>query len=218
MTIKAIFFDFDDTLGDRVTYATACFRAILEENTDIDDPILMEEAVQDCMMWDESGNIAKSHIEKMLKKKYGIVLPFDNFMDAWVDLQWRYCVPYEDSERTLQELGKRYQLGVITNGPVYAQMQKLKQSGLDRYFPENNVIISGAYPFKKPDPEIFWEACRHLDVKPEEAVHVGDIYSRDISGALRAGLTPVWMTASGRKSGGGNVLKIDKISDLLKYF
>ena len=31
MTIKAIFFDFDDTLGDRISYSTDCYRAILTE-------------------------------------------------------------------------------------------------------------------------------------------------------------------------------------------
>ncbi len=218
MTIKAIFFDFDDTLGDRISYSTDCYRAILTEYSGIEDPLLLESAVQDCVLWDEFGNISKNHVTEMLKKEYGITLPIGNFPEYWVNHQWRYAVPFEDSAETLQKLGERYQLGVITNGPAEIQRLKLKQSGLEQYFPPENIIVSGDFGISKPDPRLFLIACERLNVLPEEAVHVGDLYSRDVTGALRAGMQAVWINCQTRRKGGDNVLKIARISDLLKYF
>lgn len=218
MTVKAIFFDFDDTLGDRITYATQCYREILRENHVCDDPLLLETMVQDCMIWDEFGNIPKRHVEEMLRKTYGVVLPYENFAEYWVEKQWHYAVPFADSEETLQELQKRYRLGIITNGPGRAQRMKLVQSGLKKYFSDDHIIVSGEIGIQKPDPGIFLEACRRLNVEPAEAVHVGDLYGRDVIGALKAGMQAVWMVAQSRREGGGDVLKIVKIKDLLDYF
>ncbi len=216
--IKAIFFDFDDTLGDRVAYATDCYREILEEYGGTDDPVLLEMMIQDCVLWDEFGTTQKTYVQEMLARHYQINLPFENFTDYWIDHQWHHVIPFEDCEETLRILSGRYKLGIISNGRSDAQRLKLETSGLAGYFPAEHIIVSGDYDFAKPDPRIFLEACRRLDVLPKEAVHVGDIYSKDIAGALRAGLQPVWMTRQSRRRGGGDVLKIEKIKELLLYF
>ena len=218
MAVKAIFFDIDDTLCDRISYATDCFRAILTEYSGIDDPVLLEAVVQDCMLWDEFGNISKDHITGMLEKTYGIVLPIDNFPQYWVDRQWQYCIPFAETAETLLQLSGKYRLGVISNGPGVPQRMKLKQAGLDHFFSAENIIVSGDYDFQKPDPRLFLEACRILKVRPEESVHVGDLYGRDVIGALKAGMQAVWINSQTRRKGGENVLKINKISDLLEYF
>ncbi len=218
MSVKVIFFDIDDTLCDRISYATDCYRAILSEYAGIDDPLLLEAAVQDCMIWDEFGNISKLHVAGMLEKTYGITLPIENFPQYWIDHQWQYCVPFEDSAETLQELSRRYRLGIISNGDGKTQRLKLKKAGLDGFFPVENIIVSGDCAFQKPDPRIFLEACRRLNVQPEAAVHVGDLYGRDVLGALKAGVQAVWINSQTRRKGGDNVLKINKISDLTAYF
>ena len=50
--IRAVLFDFDDTLGNREEYAYAFFKDIIEENTDITDPLEKEAVLQDLMLWD----------------------------------------------------------------------------------------------------------------------------------------------------------------------
>ena len=45
----------------------------------------------------------------------------------------------------------------------------------------------------KPMPEMFEKPLRVFGVKPKEAIHVGDTYSEDFEGALRAGLWAVWV-------------------------
>ena len=75
MTLKAILFDFDDTLGNRDAYAYDCYRAIIEANTDIQDPLYLEAIVQNCMVWDQHGDVNKQYIKEMLQSTYGISLP-----------------------------------------------------------------------------------------------------------------------------------------------
>jgi putative hydrolase of the HAD superfamily len=50
------------------------------------------------------------------------------------------------------------------------------------------VITSCEVGRAKPDPGIFLEAARRLDVAPSEVLHVGDRWELDVEGARRAGL------------------------------
>lgn len=197
--IKAVLFDFDDTLGNREVYAYRFFKDIIEENTDITDPLEKEAVLQDLMLWDEHGNINKNHITAMLEKKYGIVLPYDDFKSYWNDHLWEYTVAFEGAEETLRILQNDYLLGVITNGPSYGQRKKLEKSGLAPYFKEEHVIVSGDFHYHKPDARLFEEAAKRLGVKMEECVFVGDIFTNDVYGALKSGMKAVWIWSSKRE-------------------
>ena len=50
-----------------------------------------------------------------------------------------------------------------------------------------HVITSCEVGRTKPDPEIFREAARRLDLLPGEILHVGDRWELDVDGARRAG-------------------------------
>ena len=67
--IKAVLFDFDDTLGHRESYAYDTFYRLLKSCTDFEDEMELEAILQDVMIWDEQGNIHKQHIVDMLKQK-----------------------------------------------------------------------------------------------------------------------------------------------------
>jgi putative hydrolase of the HAD superfamily len=47
----------------------------------------------------------------------------------------------------------------------------------------------------KPDPMIYLAACRELGVLPEDCLYVGDGGSRELTGALEVGMTPVRLAA-----------------------
>lgn len=215
--IKAILFDFDYTLGDREKYAYACYRDILRENTSIKDPVEFEAVLQDCMIWDQKGDVNKKYIKEKLNEVYDIRLPYNDFNTYWDSRLWQYCEMYPDSEPTLKELEKRYKLGIITNGPSEGQRNKLRKSGADKYFAESAVVISGECGMKKPDPEIFRYACGKLNVLTEESVYVGDLYQKDILGARRAGLETVWI-CSGRGICGTDQKIIHRISELVDLY
>jgi putative hydrolase of the HAD superfamily len=82
-------------------------------------------------------------------------------------------------------------VGVISNGQVEQQCQKLKHTGIEARF--ECIVISEECGWSKPSPEIFLEACRRIGVSPAESVYVGDRYDIDAEGARRAGLTGVWL-------------------------
>jgi putative hydrolase of the HAD superfamily len=84
-----------------------------------------------------------------------------------------------------------YRLGLITNGDLAFQTEKITALGLaDRFL---HVVASGAVGYAKPDARIFADACALFGVAPSEAVYVGDRLQTDALGAAAAGLTGVWL-------------------------
>jgi putative hydrolase of the HAD superfamily len=213
-SIQAVFFDFDDTLGDRESYAYDCAKAILKENTEIADPIEFEAVLQDWMLWDEKGNIDKNHIARMLQKKYQIALPYSDLNTYWDEQLWKYCVPYKDAKETLTYLKEKYILGVITNGPSIGQRKKIEICGLSSFFAKENITVSGDGEHRKPDIEIFLDACRRAGVQPQHSVYIGDIYANDILGSQRAGMQSIWMWSAGNRKQSTSMPMIHSLSEL----
>ncbi len=104
-------------------------------------------------------------------------------------------VVFPDAEPALRGLRDDYRLGLVTNGAPDLQREKLRGSGLGEYF--DAVIVSGEVGVGKPDPRVFALALEGLDVRPDEAVMVGDNPARDIVGAQRAGVKAVWIDRPG---------------------
>jgi len=76
-------------------------------------------------------------------------------------------------------------MGVVSNSE--GQLDELfARVGLDRSF--DLVVDSALEGVRKPDPEIFWRACRRLGVPPERSLYAGDIPEVDVVGARAAGL------------------------------
>jgi putative hydrolase of the HAD superfamily len=48
-------------------------------------------------------------------------------------------------------------------------------------------LPSSVFGWRKPNPRIFLEAARQLNLTPGECAYVGDTVSRDVVGARRAG-------------------------------
>ncbi|GIK43408.1 MAG: hypothetical protein BroJett011_72410 [Chloroflexota bacterium] len=86
----------------------------------------------------------------------------------------------------IQKMGLK--LGVISNCQSLGLVPgNLAQYGLKHYF--DPIITSSSYGRRKPDPAIFHYAARLAGVPTSHCVYVGDMISRDISGARRAGFS-----------------------------
>jgi putative hydrolase of the HAD superfamily len=103
---------------------------------------------------------------------------------------------FADVPTALDELHGDYLLGLLTNGASCLQREKVAASGLRDRFAA--VAVSAELGVGKPDPAAFAAALAQLDCRPEHAVMVGDSLSRDIEGALGAGLRAVWVNRDGR--------------------
>lgn len=79
-----------------------------------------------------------------------------------------------------------YQLALITNGPSNAQWEKVRKLHVQPYF--DCVFVSSDLPWEKPNPNIFYAACKYLNVKPQYCAMIGDKLETDIKGGYLAGL------------------------------
>lgn len=55
----------------------------------------------------------------------------------------------------------------------------------------DDVVDSGAVGIEKPDPAIFRIALERCGARPEDVVHVGDLFAIDVAGARAAGIHAV---------------------------
>lgn len=87
---------------------------------------------------------------------------------------------------TLSELRRRsLRLGLITNS-FAEDVRGWDQSPLHELF--DATVFSFLVGLAKPDPAIFVAACETLDVKPEDALFVGDGSDDELAGAAQAGV------------------------------
>lgn len=59
------------------------------------------------------------------------------------------------------------------------------------------IITSFEIGFEKPHPQIFLQALERAEVRPEEAIHVGDQPNSDVDGARAIGINPILMDRYG---------------------
>jgi putative hydrolase of the HAD superfamily len=95
-------------------------------------------------------------------------------------------VLFDDVVPVLENLKERgLILGLISN-VEHDIGEMLEKLGLSSRL--DVVVTSRDAGYNKPQPEIFQEALRRVEVKPEEAVYVGDQYQVDCVGAGSAGM------------------------------
>jgi putative hydrolase of the HAD superfamily len=81
---------------------------------------------------------------------------------------------------------RRVKLGLVTNS-FAEDVAGWGQSPLSRFF--DVTVFSCDAGRMKPDPAIYLEACKRLDVMPRQALFVGDGSDNELTGARAAGLT-----------------------------
>ena len=84
-----------------------------------------------------------------------------------------------------------YELGVLTNGDLAQQTQKLQATGLASYF--RHIFASSEMGCSKPHADAFLESCSRLGVDPRRCVYVGDSLEIDARSSASAGLMSIWL-------------------------
>jgi FMN phosphatase YigB (HAD superfamily) len=105
-----------------------------------------------------------------------------------------WCDMRSGTRETLQRIGNRYPLAVISNadGKIAAVLERC---GIADCFA--SITDSGIVGFEKPASAIFHAALQSMDAKPEDSLYVGDVYSVDYAGATRAGMRAMLFDVSG---------------------
>ena len=188
--IKAIAFDADDTLWDNETY----FLEVERGMCDILSPYGDAQTISDSLFKVEMANMEDygygamaftlSLVENAIKVSHGAISAADiaRIMELGRSLLRLEGTPLEGVEDTLRQLKAtgRYKLVVFTKGELLTQENKLKRSGLQRYF-DDVVIVSDK------QEQQYANLCRQLGVEPEEFLMVGNSLKSDVLPALNIG-------------------------------
>ncbi len=90
----------------------------------------------------------------------------------------------------LDYLKPHYNIHIISNGFSKVQKVKIQTSGIDRYI--DNMYLSEAIGFHKPDRRIFEYAVKSSNAKKTESIMIGDNFDADIVGAKNFGMHQVY--------------------------
>ena len=235
---KAIFLDWDDTIGDWTTaehkalhdiYATYHLDRLyptFEDYLNAYKPYNLE-------LWGMYGR------GEVTKEKLHFERFYRPLIKARSDLQVRpatanvenlaheigaeflrltnkhFCL-LPNAEKVVRYLAAKYPLTIISNGFKEVQYYKFEHSGLAPYF--THTLISEEVGINKPQPEIFRIALQRNGISADEAVMIGDSYSSDIAGAKAAGIDQIWITSEGVKelTNEGATYIIPRFVDVMK--
>ena len=105
----------------------------------------------------------------------------------------------EGAHETLTSLSSSFRMGVICDSgytPGKILRNALASHRVLRFF--QVTVFSDENGFNKPHGTMFEKALEGIEVKPSEAVHVGDTLLTDVAGAKAAGMKAVWLNAKGQ--------------------
>lgn len=222
LNVKAVFFDFDDTLQSR----KGAYRLYCESFLDKYFP-----NISNCERLKKLDEM-EEYVDGGYKDRE---VYFPEIIELWC---WENHPPLEElynsfnydfgkhivmldgAVETLKEIKCRgYILGAITNGVSSLQNIKLDTAGIRELF--DVVVVSGDISIYKPDRRIFDEAIKRAGVKNEESLFVGDHPVNDIQGALGADMLAIRMNYGDFKGKGlgnpGVSAEIEDIREVLNY-
>lgn len=218
--IKAVLFDFDETLQDRTAAFEKYMDTFLKEFCPDIDEKEKEKRKEEMRVTGKGGYVNREEWYASLVKSWGWTdAPSSKVLANHYDTKFGdHNVIFPNSVLLLKELKRRgYITGVITNGPSILQNHKMDTSGLRPYC--DIVVVSGDVGVHKPDPALFEYTADKLGLPTEECLYVGDHPVNDIQGALSAGMKAVRMNWGWFKGQDlrDDVPVITDIIDVLKY-
>jgi putative hydrolase of the HAD superfamily len=133
--------------------------------------------------------------------------------DGYIEMSPKQTALFPGAIETLTELKRQeYRMHIITNGFHEVQHVKLETSGLKSFF--DVVISSESIGFTKPHREIFQEAQRLTNCKPQHAIMIGDDFKADIIGALNANWTAIHFDPEVKFKKERNVPRVRSLNEL----
>lgn len=209
---KAIFIDWDDTIGDFIGAASTSLHEIYDmyHMTDYfesydefshlyhlhnlqlwqlygDDKVTKEFLWVDRFRWpilhgSKSQVVPSAQIDQLA---YQIGEDFLRLTTAHFSL-------LPGAEELVRYLAQKYPLVVLSNGFIEVQYDKINRSGLRDCFA--HIVLSEEVGCQKPNPRIYETALQLCGMRAEEVLMIGDSWYSDIRGAINAGIDQLWIT------------------------
>jgi len=218
--IKAIIFDFDNTLMDFMKMKRAAVEAAVDAMIDAGLTYKKAEMVEKVyQIYSKEGIEDQAIFDKVLQKEFGKI---DYKILASGIIGYRRAKEgtlalYPHVQLTLTRLtGLGIKMAVVSDAPRMPVWLRICGLGLQHYF--DTVVTSEDSGVKKPHAKPFLMALEKLGSQPSETIMIGDWVERDMVGAKGVGLTTVFARygdLSGIEHSGADY-EIDDIADLLK--
>ena len=208
---KAVFLDWDDTIGDfhgaadlalaqmYEKYQLDRYFASLDEFVGLYKPHNLE-------LWAKYGEdkVTKEYLSLdrfLFPLMHGSLYPNGEtaqvvrlamkMSDDFLALTTAHFSLLPGAEEIVRYLAEKYPLTIVTNGFVEVQYEKFDKSGLKDCF--SHIVLSEEVGCQKPNPRIFEEALRMNGLQAEDVVMIGDSWNSDIQGAINAGIDQIWI-------------------------
>ena len=200
--VKAIFFDFDNTLVSFEELSAKALKSVANDILDfvkenypsinIDEKELFSSLLETSKKLDEEGIYDRRVWWEKVLSKYNIKAEMEDLYE-WTQIYWSIAgnnQPYDDALDAVEYLKRKgFKLGIITNsdGEWGDKRQRLNRFPLISYF--DVILISGENNIKpKPNLQPFILACEKLNLSTDNCVMVGDDPVKDCLAAKKAGL------------------------------
>ncbi|WP_175638732.1 HAD family hydrolase [Metabacillus schmidteae] len=198
----AVFFDLDDTLYDSLLPFR---KALKNQQVELEDSQieLFYKRVRHYsdVLWKVHVKGALSleqlRIERLTIacKDFGIIISKEQaiaIQDRY-EYEQRVIVPFPEIHSLLTSLQDKGKIvGVITNGPVEHQMNKLKALEIDQLIPKERIFISDGIGIAKPDKRVFEYVQLRVNLHPSKCLYIGDTWENDIVPPIEAGWKCIW--------------------------
>lgn len=242
--IKAVFFDINETLLDPSRSFQHAFQQVWE------DMVARSSQDRENLNWNKiweayqeewrairnSGGRKESWVETQRRntaalsqavKKHQIRIgetALQGFFHRVAEHQEKSPLLYPGTTETLTALSKRYKLAIISNGIQEKQTKRLRAAGQIPPLREDYMFFSAAVGCRKPDPVIFRHALDRMGLRPNQAVMVGNSWTKDVLGAVNVHMNAIWFRPNRkqkhfrRKVGSARIHVVQSMAELLALF
>ena len=104
-------------------------------------------------------------------------------------------MPYRETNAQLERLGKKYELGILSN------IDDKLLGATRRHFRTDFDLVVTAQQVRsyKPDPAHFKECARRIDKRKKNWVHVASGYDSDVEPCLKQKIPVIWVNRHGQE-------------------
>lgn len=207
-SVKAVYFDLDDTLCAYWDAAKLALRRAFEQEGPPSVPVeamvrhwasafrhfsptLKESTWYDTYL--KCGEPTRTEQMRLALLEAGITdaARAKRMGDAYAVERDRALELFPGAIDVLENFSARFPLGLITNGPADVQRQEIVTLGIEKYF--SHILIEGEMGEGKPLQSVLRRAERLVGFKAEQLLFVGNSYHHDLAPAIEAGWFTVWV-------------------------
>ena len=204
MKYKTLLFDLDNTLLDFDKSQAVAIKSIqafygVEHITDF---FSVYKKTSDGL-WQklENGLIDFDTLAKerfaLTMQKFGASVDGGEWHEKYVDFVAENCFVTDGAMEIVNELSKKYDIYIITNGFYKAQQGRLEKCGLDKLV--KGHFVSEKMGVRKPDKAYFDLIAQSIDgFDKEKTLVIGDSLTSDIAGGINSGIKTVWYNAKNK--------------------